>query len=56
MVDLNPYGLDLNLDSREFARIIGFEFPSNRFKSPGEEEKKTKAMDSNPLKKDSIPF
>ena len=25
MIDSNPYGLDLNLDSRKFARIVGFE-------------------------------
>ena len=45
-----------NLDSKEFARTIGFKSLSNRFESLSEEENKTKAMDSNPHKKDSISF
>ena len=43
VIDLNPFVQDFNLDSRKFARTVGFE-----------EKEETKAIDSNPRKKDSI--
>ena len=54
--DLNPYGSNSNLDSKEFARTTGFESPLYRFKSLGEEEVETRAKDSKPRKKDLIPL
>ena len=41
---------------KKIARTIGFKSPSNRFESQVKKKEETKAMDSNPHKKDSIPF
>ena len=32
-IDSNPYGLDSKLDSSKFAKMVGFESPSNIFES-----------------------
>ena len=52
----NLYGLDSNLNSREFAQTTRFQSPLYRFESLSEEEVETKAKDSNSCKKDSISF
>ena len=62
---MNPYGLDSNLSSKMFQgllEMVGSNLDSrencsnNRNRILSEEKEETKAMDSNPCKKDSIPF
>ena len=56
VVDSNLYGLDSNLDSKEVCSDNQIRISIKQIRIPCEEEKETKAMDSNPRKKDSNPF